>query len=132
MLPSFNPHAELQKAWVTFQELEKEIPSPAVYAPQTWREYQAYLLRYEQMWRADDESTARKLAGKLSELEQRLKRARTLELASGQNTLPMPAPAGAGRYQPCPILKPFDDLWAEDDQANRARNCQDLKKAEKP
>ena len=127
-LPSFTPHADLQKAWVVFQELEKETPSPAVYAPQTWKEYQAYLLRYEQMWRADDESTARKLAGKLSELEQRLKRSRTLELTSGQNTLPMPAAAGAGLYQPDRLL---NDLLGETDQANRARIWEDIQKTEK-
>src|SRR5262249_13861326 len=71
-LPSFEPSEELRKAWVTFQELESDVPSPAVYAPQTWKEYQGYLLRYEQMCRADDRATAGRLATRLSDLEQRL------------------------------------------------------------
>jgi hypothetical protein len=129
-LPNFEPSPELQKAWLTFQELESDTPSPAVYAPQLWKQYQAYLLRYEQMCRADDKGAATRLAAKLSEVEQQLKHARVLELSSGQNTLPMPAAAGAGRYQPDRLGKQFNDLW-EATQANQTRTWEDIQKAEK-
>jgi hypothetical protein len=129
-LPNFEPAPELQKAWLTFQELENDTPSPAVYAPQIWKQYQGYLLRYEQMCRADDKGAAGRLAAKLTELEQQLKHARLLELSSGQNTLPMPAAAGAGRYQPDRLGKAFNDLW-EVPQANRAQTWDDIQKTEK-
>jgi hypothetical protein len=113
-----DPPQELLTAWKTFQDLEKETPSPAVYSPNLWRQYQEFLLRYEQMIRADDRGMASALTGKLDKLVQDIRAARVERLTANQNMLPMPAAAGLGPYQPDQSIKEFTKLWdaAPDDQ----------------
>lgn len=129
-LPAFAPPPELLNAWKTFQDLDKEVPSPAVYSPNLWRQYQEFLLRFEQAIRADDKGTASALAGKLNELEQRIKRGRIEELNSAQNSLPMPAAAGLGRLQSDLLNKQLTDLW-EAAPADQVRTWESIQKAAK-
>ncbi len=111
---------QLTKAWQDYQHLDSLTPSPAVYAPQQWRHYQTTLLRYEQLLRAGAEEAANKLGGQLQTLERDLTRGQVLELSSMQNTLAMPAAAGAQPFTPDPVrrrsldqsfLSQFQGLW---------------------
>jgi hypothetical protein len=137
---AFEAPAELWQAWKTFQELEKAVPSPAVYSPHLWRQYQEYLLRYEQTLRIGDKTGADNLAKHLRDAEQELRQAQHLPLTSAQNSLAMPAAAGLGPFQPEALSKQFDELWtAEADkvrevwekiQKNHAGSAQQMFRAE--
>jgi len=106
----FQPPEELLNAWKAFHEMDKEVPSPAVYSPNLWRQYQEYLLRYELMIRVDDKGTST-LLEKLKDLGSQISQARSEKLNSAQNAIPMPAAAGLGRLQPDLLMKQFNDLW---------------------
>src|SRR5262249_32028427 len=92
--PASQIPAGLEKAWKRYARLANEVPAPAAYTPSQWRLYGDLLLRYEQIVGADDAESAAKLDSRLSELEQAIRRARTLKLSSFQNTLTMPGVAG--------------------------------------
>jgi hypothetical protein len=59
--------ADLEQQWREFARLQNRVPSPAVYHPQLWQYYQALMLRYEELVRADDQASANQL--KTTELE---------------------------------------------------------------
>jgi hypothetical protein len=75
------------KVWEEHDRLRQASPSPAAYAPHLWRLYEATLLRYEQLVRADDQGNAQKLKGKLDDLRGALESAGRLELSSRSRTL---------------------------------------------
>jgi hypothetical protein len=110
-IKEFTPPDELLTAWKAFEKLQNEVPSPAVYTPNLWRQYQEYLLRYELLIRADDKAMANTMADKLKEVGSQINETRAEKLKSAQNMIPMPAAAGLGRLQPDLLMKQFNDLW---------------------
>ncbi len=115
---------QLKQAWEDYQRLDGLVPSPAVYAPQQWRHYQTTLLRYEQLLRAGAPEAAAKVGGKLQSLESELTRGQVLELSSMQNTLAMPAAAGAPTFTPDDKFRSqFQLLWdaPKEEQSQRWR-----------
>lgn len=93
----FSPPAELAAAWNVHREMATEIPSPAVYTPALWRQYQDRLLRYEQLIRSGDQHGAAKQDKHLRELRLQIEAARPIQLASIGNSLAMPIAAGMGQ-----------------------------------
>jgi hypothetical protein len=104
----------LAKQWDECLELSKQVPAPYVLHPKQWREYQARLVRYEQLLRAGDQANADKMKDQLATLG-RLLRGKPLEnLNAVENTLPMPAALGVpvpaeSRQQ---IQERWTRLWA--------------------
>ena len=90
----FTPPNELVTAWQAHQQLAAAVPSPAVYTPQLWRQYQDRLLRYEQLIRSGDLHGAAKQDKNLRELRIQIEAVRTAQLGSIGNSLAMPIAAG--------------------------------------
>src|SRR5262249_14811671 len=68
------------------------VPSPAVYTPQLWREYNDTLLQCEHVLRGGDpRGKAGPLFRRLGELERDIDQARALNLPSAGNSLPIAA-----------------------------------------
>lgn len=86
---------EISNWWQAHATLASQVPSPAVYAPQLWRQYQSILLRCEQLALAGDMNSATSLARELHALQLGLERTRLLDLNSRQNSLVMGAACGA-------------------------------------
>ncbi len=86
---------EIQSWWEAHTTLANQVPSPAVYAPQLWRQYQSILMRCEQLAMAGDMNAAMSLARELQALQLGLERSRLLDLNSRQNSLVMTAACGA-------------------------------------
>jgi hypothetical protein len=107
----FKPPDDLLAAWQSFQKLDKEVPSPAVYSPNLWRQYQEFLLRFELMIRVGDSDLANAMLNKVKDLGSQIVQARSEKLNSAQNSNPMPAAAGLGRWQPDLLIKQFGELW---------------------
>jgi Mg-chelatase subunit ChlD len=119
-IPSVEDLSELRLAWSTFQRLEESVPSPGVYSPHLWRQYQEYLLRYEQLVRIGDKTGAEGLAKRLGEKEQELLRAQHLVLGSAENSLAMPAAAGLGSLSADQRATEFNQLWdAKPDEVSK-------------
>jgi len=74
-LPTFSSPPELLQAWNDYRRLSEQVPAPAVYSPHLWRQYQATLLRYEQLLLAGDSATAGAMAGQLRSLERQIQQA---------------------------------------------------------
>lgn len=110
-LPTFTVPSELTQAWNDYRRLSEQVPAPTVYSPHLWRQYQATLLRYEQLVLAKDMGAAGSLAGQLRSLERRIQQAQRLELSSLYNTLAMPAAAGLIGSDPPRVLSMLNDLW---------------------
>src|SRR5262249_54139498 len=51
---NFKVPAELNEAWKKSDRLRAQVPSPAVYTPQLWREYNDTLLQCEHVLRGGD------------------------------------------------------------------------------
>ncbi len=92
--PAFAPPAQLGEAWQTYQQLAAEVPSAYVYTPHIWRQYQAALLRYEQLLVAGDDQHAARLHKRLAWYQRHIQRAKHLELGSSHTGLSMLAAAG--------------------------------------
>jgi hypothetical protein len=109
------PLDDLRKRWQTYHQLTRQVPAPAVTTPHLWREYQATLLRYEQLVRAGDTDAAARLGRRLGDLERDMEQKRRLDLQSLQNTLAAPAAVGlsaeaaADAYRP--LVRQFSGLW---------------------
>lgn len=90
------PEKELKNAWEQYQKLREQAPSPSVYSPHVWRQYQDTLLRYEQLLRIGDPTeAAAALARTLEELERRIALARTLpQMTCLPYALPLPTALG--------------------------------------
>lgn len=85
---------EVGDAWKKFQLLEKQVPSPMVYTPHLWRQYQDTLLRYEQLLRAGDRNKGPELKKELDRIEEDMARAQRLDLNATGNSLAMPLALG--------------------------------------
>jgi hypothetical protein len=120
---NFEGAEALAKVWETHRQLRQASPSPAVYTPHLWRLYEATLLRYEQLVRADDQADAQKLKGKLDDLQRAIENEGRLELASASRALPWRAllgkgagGAGDGLLERLRRAKPPErkDIWREE------------------
>jgi hypothetical protein len=99
--PPWAPPPELLQTWEQARQLSSLVPAPFVTTPRLWREYQAALLRYEQLLRAGDRENAEAVAGRVRDLDRDIRQAPRLDLTSVGNTLAMPALAG-GAAPPSP------------------------------
>lgn len=111
--PSTEDAPELQTWWQAHANLANQVPSPAAYAPQLWRQYQSMLMRCEQLVLAGDMNAATSLARELHALQLGLERARLLDLNSRQNSLDMAAACG--------VLPPVSP--AAQDAVSQLWNC---------
>jgi hypothetical protein len=112
-IPAFAAPPELTQGWEQAAKLATQVPAPAAYAPQMWRQYLDLLIRYEQLLRAGDQRRAPDVKRALSNLEEDLARAQRLELRSADNSLAMPD--ALGQTSPLPeseIAKHFSALWS--------------------
>jgi hypothetical protein len=125
-VPAVANAEELRRAWDLAQELSRLTPPPDRYAPYAWARYRAAVLRYEQLLRAGDEESAATVAGLLPELEQKIRQAGRLNLASAENTLAMTALTGPGP-PPDPARAWFNSLWGAGPDDLRTR-WEDLQK----
>lgn len=119
--PVFEVPRKLAAHWEAHDRLAAETPAPWIYTPRLWRRYEDTLLRYEELLRIHETSTAEVLADQLDELALEMAQLRRLSLGSLQNSLAMPAAAGWSRALDGRIIanggKPldptavFNDLW---------------------
>src|SRR5262249_54843301 len=86
--------AELARALTDHDKLAAQTPPPASYTPHLWRRYQDSLIRYEQLLRAGDETSAKVLLDGLTLLHQKIAAARALKIDSALGSLAMPAALG--------------------------------------
>ena len=108
----------LRHAWDRVRELSRE--TPARYAPYAWARYRAAVLRYEQLLLAGDEENAETVLGLLPELEEKIRQAGKLHLASAENTLAMTALAAPGSPpDAAPVW--FNALWGAKPEEVRSK-----------
>jgi hypothetical protein len=111
-LPVFSPPAELTAAWNGYKELSQRIPSPAVYTPHLWRQYQASLLRYEDLLLAGDPGSATRMLKRLGDLKDEITSSQRLPLTSSINTLSMPAAVGMVSESSPKLVEMLNELWS--------------------
>lgn len=92
--PTVDIAKETGDAWKKFQALNKQVPSPVVYTPHLWRQYQDTVIRYEQLLRAGDRRKAPEVKKDLEKLEEDIARAQRLELNCTATSLAMPMALG--------------------------------------
>jgi hypothetical protein len=112
-IPEFQVPRGLEQAWTECQQLSQHVPAPYVYAPQQWRQYLDTLLRYEQLVRAEDEDSARRLLDELRRVKGNILQAGRLKGDSLQATLAMPAALGwtLPPDKEKKLAQEFDGLW---------------------
>src|SRR5262249_12121021 len=113
-LAPWSPPDALQKAWQEHEELANSSPPPAAYTPQQWREYEAALLRYEQLLRADPAgSAAGAVRETVSKRHDQIVQAQRLDRDS--MVVSLAAPAAFGWSLPdataTQLKEGFDQLW---------------------
>jgi hypothetical protein len=81
-LPVFQAPPELTDAWARCERLAAQVPPPAAYTPALWRRYRDGLLRYEQLVVSGAGEPATRMAGRLYDMEQEIRRSARLELTS--------------------------------------------------
>ncbi|MBY0514364.1 MAG: caspase family protein, partial [Gemmataceae bacterium] len=96
----FDPPPEVEQAWQEYRELAAGTPPPQAYTPHIWREYEAWVLRFEQLILAGDEAGARAVRAKAADARRRIEAARPLDVTP--QTLALPAALGGTRYYPEP------------------------------
>ena len=110
----------LRRAWGRARDLSRLTPPPARYAPYAWARYRAALVRYEQLMRAGDETNAEVVLGLLPDLEEKVRQAGKLHLASAENTLAMTAATAAGA-PPEQTAVWFNALWGAKPEEVRSK-----------
>ena len=108
----FELPAALKTAWARYQQISKQVPSPAVYAPHEWRQYRRVLRRYEQLLLAGAREAGLRQLERLSQLELSIGQSTQLRLASIENNLAMPAVAGIMDTNNGEVAKRFNELWS--------------------
>src|SRR5262249_9121374 len=101
----------VNEAWTAHDTLKALSPPPTSTLPVVWREYEATLLRCEQLVRAGAADAAEPLFNRLADLRREMELAARLELASRVNSLALAALTGEA---------------ASDADAEKARNVFDL------
>ena len=115
----------LEKAWTTFQQLDRLIPHPSVYSPMRWRNYRAALVRYEELTRAGSPERAALLAPRLAALERRIRSERFRDLPSSiGNTLAMNVARGG--LAEAAVPNEFNTFWNADGDDQRNKIWADL------
>jgi Mg-chelatase subunit ChlD len=111
--PAAEDLKELERAWKRRFDLENEA-QPSAYAPLLWRRYQAALLRYEELLRADDKDAAAKMKGVVDALAERVEKARRRD-DCGSATTTLAAPTALGWELSPRLATDLDvavrDLW---------------------
>jgi hypothetical protein len=92
-LTLFEPPAELRQAWEEYRDLGRATPPPQAYTPHLWRQYEAWVLRYEQHLTAGDADGARVAREKATGLRRQIEDDR--RLAVRPQTLALPAGVGS-------------------------------------
>lgn len=119
----------LDKAWKKCQDLEKQVPHPAVYAPGPWRFYRDLLLRYEQLIIAGESEISAGLALKLDALAQKIGQDRAYPLPFGlQNSLALAGAMGYALPDGVEASKQFAKLWDAKDTKEREEVLQQIRK----
>jgi hypothetical protein len=96
----FDPPLEVEQVWQEYRDLAAGTPPPQAYTPHLWREYEAWVLRFEQLVLAGDDAGAKAVRAKASDARRRIEAARPLEVTP--QTLALPAGVGGMRYYPEP------------------------------
>jgi von Willebrand factor type A domain len=120
-LPPWTGPADLRSAWEAHDKLAGSSPPPYVYTPAQWREYEATLLRLEQLLRAGDAGAATQhLHDRLDLLSEQIEQARRRDGRSLPNTLAMPAVFGRalGAEQAKKLQTAFEKSWQENKEAD--------------
>jgi hypothetical protein len=125
--------ARVREAWQAYQKLRDEVPAPHVHSPGLLREYEATLLRMEELLRAGDADSADHLQMRLGKLAVSIRENRWLSLMrSLTDTLTMPAAAGYVGFEPDPLSLLLTDLWeAAPEQRQAVYNRLEAKHASK-
>jgi hypothetical protein len=92
----FDPPAALEEAWREHGELARASVHPTAYSPHLWRQYEAWLLRYEQALIARDTQGAGKARDRSIDLKRQIEAARQLDISP--QTLALPAALGGKAF----------------------------------
>lgn len=101
----FDPPLEVEQIWNEYRDLARGTPPPQAYTPHLWREYEAWVLRFEQLVLAGDDAGARAVHAKATDARRRIEAARLLDVAP--QTLALPAGVGGMPHYaepPAPFL----------------------------
>ena len=111
---AWSPPDALSEAWKDHEQLAKGSPPPAAYMPQQWREYEAALLRYEQLLRAGSSGAAATLS-RVNQLHNQIADARQLNNPSMAATLAAPAAMGWSLPEDAArkLKEDFDQAWGD-------------------
>lgn len=110
-VPPFTAPDELRQAWAKYQRLSSDKPWGFACSPSLWREYQAVMIRYEELVRAGDSAAAAVVRERLQNLEFQMLNGRGVDLESSQNTLAMWAACGAVDQDRKSSLDALNQLW---------------------
>lgn len=112
---AFKAPPALAERWQVHARLDAATPPANVYTPRLWRRYRDLLLRYEQLLRAGETTTAERLAATLVRLEKTLDDTRTLAAISDSRPNALPLIAALGSDDPTKRTdaqeKAFRELW---------------------
>lgn len=93
----FMPPPGLEQAWEEYRELASAYPPPTAYTPHLWRQYQAWVFRFEQAIIAGDSDGEKNAQSKVTDVKRQIVAARrlvigpqTLAIQSGLGGLGMP------------------------------------------
>jgi len=103
--------------WSHYEDLRTQVPSPAVYAPVLWRRYRAFLVRCDQLIRAADLESERRLRPQLDALEREIGQARVDKLSNSRgNSLAMMVAEGSSIPDPDKARDQFERVWEDEKQ----------------
>jgi hypothetical protein len=127
-LPEWKQPVQLVDAWKKWRVLAQGVPAPAVVAPYTWQQYQASVLRLEQLLRMSDDAGATAMEAQLDRLERAIAQARAVQPRSLAEYWAL----AAGPPRDDKLEKAFTELWdaTSDDAARKKWN--DWRKEAKP
>jgi hypothetical protein len=100
----FNTPPELEQAWQEYRDVAAGYPSPTAYTPHLWRQYEAWILRFEQAVIAGDSNGAKNARSKASDVKRQIEAARQLDI--DPQTLALPAGLGSLKV-PVSVPEPF-------------------------
>ena len=84
----FEPPAELQQLWGEYRTLASANPSPIAYAPHIWREYEAWVLRYESLFLEGTPEAAGTAFAKAADARRRMEALRKLPVPPQNLAIP--------------------------------------------
>lgn len=84
----FEPPAELEQQWQEYDKLASASPAPIAYAPHIWREYEAWVLRYEHLLLHGNPEAAESARAKAADAKRRIESLRKLPVTPQTLNLP--------------------------------------------